>query len=152
MSAMQKNGLENSLRVVMPPPSPTEGAPPTREHSPSRPLPPIGPYAPEPLAEEVTINGHRYRLVSDLDEIGHPPRPVAVPPCSPVELLTARETQIVMLVADGMVNKQIAAALQISEWTVSTHLRRIFAKLNVDTRAAMVTRCVAVLSSARPTR
>jgi hypothetical protein len=38
-------------------------------------------------------------------------------------------------------NKQIAHQLHISEWTVATHLRRIFAKLGVDTRAAMVYRC-----------
>ncbi len=53
-------------------------------------------------------------------------------------LLTARELQIVQLVAKGYVNKQIAHQLQISEWTVSTHLRRVFAKLGVDSRAAMV--------------
>jgi DNA-binding CsgD family transcriptional regulator len=57
-------------------------------------------------------------------------------------LLTAREIQIVALVAEGRVNKQIADALRISEWTVATHLRRIFAKLGVDTRAAMVSRCL----------
>jgi DNA-binding NarL/FixJ family response regulator len=45
-------------------------------------------------------------------------------------------------VATGLVNKQIAFQLRISEWTVSTHLRRIFAKLGVDTRAAMVSRCL----------
>jgi len=56
-------------------------------------------------------------------------------------LLTARELQIAALVAEGLVNKQIAAELEISEWTVSTHLRRVFAKLKVDTRAAMVARC-----------
>ena len=55
--------------------------------------------------------------------------------------LTAREAQIVMLVAEGLVNKQIGGQLGISEWTVSTHLRRIFAKLDVDTRAAMVRKC-----------
>jgi DNA-binding CsgD family transcriptional regulator len=59
--------------------------------------------------------------------------------------LTARELQIVALVADGRVNKQIAQELRISEWTVSTHLRRVFAKLGVDTRAAMVSRCIQAL-------
>lgn len=59
----------------------------------------------------------------------------------PVDILSRRELQIVMLVAEGRVNKQIADQLNISVWTVSTHLRRIFAKLGVDTRSAMVYRC-----------
>lgn len=58
-----------------------------------------------------------------------------------IEPLTPRETQIARLVADGFVNKEIASKLSISEWTVSTHMRRIFAKLGVETRAAMVLRC-----------
>lgn len=61
--------------------------------------------------------------------------------------LTERELQIVQLVAKGNPNKQIAHRLHISEWTVSTHLRRIFAKLGVDSRAAMVYRCSSLLSS-----
>ncbi|HEY9735842.1 MAG TPA: LuxR C-terminal-related transcriptional regulator [Trichocoleus sp.] len=56
-------------------------------------------------------------------------------------LLTPRELQIATLVALGRANKQIAGQLRISEWTVSTHLRRIFMKLGVDSRAAMVYRC-----------
>jgi DNA-binding CsgD family transcriptional regulator len=55
--------------------------------------------------------------------------------------LTRRELQIVTLVAEGRGNKQIAAHLRISPWTVSTHLRRIYAKLGVDCRAAMTYRC-----------
>lgn len=45
------------------------------------------------------------------------------------DILTKRELQIVMLVAEGQANKQVANQLHISEWTVATHLRRIFAKL-----------------------
>ena len=60
-------------------------------------------------------------------------------------LLTNRELQITTLVALGNGNKQIASQLSISEWTVSTHLRRIFVKLGVDSRAAMVYRCAALL-------
>ena len=60
-------------------------------------------------------------------------------------MLTKRELQIVMLVADGLVNKQIADQLNISTWTVSTHMRRIFAKLGVDSRAAMIYRCSKIL-------
>jgi DNA-binding CsgD family transcriptional regulator len=56
-------------------------------------------------------------------------RPVALSP---------REQEIARMVAEGYPNKTIAAVLDISSWTVSTHLRRIFAKLGVHTRAAMV--------------
>jgi DNA-binding NarL/FixJ family response regulator len=56
-------------------------------------------------------------------------------------ILTERELEIAMLVALGWPNKQIADRLHISEWTVSTHLRRVFAKLGVHSRAAMVYRC-----------
>ncbi len=60
-------------------------------------------------------------------------------------LLTERELQIATFVAQGHSNKQIAIHLKISEWTVSSHLRRIFVKLCVDSRAAMVYRCANLL-------
>lgn len=60
---------------------------------------------------------------------------------NPKEILSERELQIVELVAQGKANKQIAKKLKISEWTVSTHLRRVFSKLEVDSRAEMVYRC-----------
>jgi DNA-binding CsgD family transcriptional regulator len=52
--------------------------------------------------------------------------------------ISPRELQIAQLVARGATNQAIANALDISTWTVSTHLRRIFAKLGVGTRAEMV--------------
>jgi DNA-binding NarL/FixJ family response regulator len=65
-------------------------------------------------------------------------------------LLTARELQIATLVAQGLQNKQVAKKLHISEWTVSTHLRRIFAKLHVDSRAAMVYCCAPLIRVLAP--
>ena len=65
------------------------------------------------------------------------------------DILTERELQITTLVARGCLNKQIADKLDISEWTVSTHLRRIFAKLGVNTRAAMVHRCAELIGQPR---
>jgi DNA-binding CsgD family transcriptional regulator len=52
--------------------------------------------------------------------------------------LSPRELQIARLVADGATNRAIGSVLDISLWTVSTHLRRIFAKLGVGSRAEMV--------------
>ena len=54
--------------------------------------------------------------------------------------LSPREQEIVRMVAQGLCNKIIADVLNISSWTVCTHLRRIFAKLGVNSRAAMVAR------------
>ena len=52
--------------------------------------------------------------------------------------LSPREQEIVRLVAEGLPNKCISAVLEISSWTVATHLRRVFAKLGVNSRAAMI--------------
>ncbi len=60
-------------------------------------------------------------------------------------LLTPRELQIATQVALGQSNKQIAKKLKISAWTVATHLRRIFAKLQCDSRSAMVYRCAPLI-------
>ena len=55
-------------------------------------------------------------------------------------MLSPREEEIARMVAAGYPNKTIAAVLDISSWTVGTHLRRVFAKLGVGSRAAMVAR------------
>lgn len=52
--------------------------------------------------------------------------------------LSPREQEIGRMVAKGHPNKVIADVLNISSWTVCTHLRRMFAKLGVGSRAAMV--------------
>lgn len=64
-----------------------------------------------------------------------------------VARLTSRELEIAILVAQGHANKNIAYRLRISEWTVATYLRRIFAKLNVESRAAMVFRCAPLITA-----
>ena len=52
------------------------------------------------------------------------------------EGLTAREIEVLRLVASGRSNSEIAAALVISEHTVARHLQNIFGKLGVSTRTA----------------
>jgi DNA-binding NarL/FixJ family response regulator len=53
-------------------------------------------------------------------------------------VLSNREREILALLADGLVNKQIAARLGISPNTVKTHLELLFEKLGVTTRAEAV--------------
>lgn len=54
--------------------------------------------------------------------------------------LSARELEVVRLVAQGLTDKEIAGQLFISPRTVDGHLRRIFAKVGVVSRAALATR------------
>jgi DNA-binding NarL/FixJ family response regulator len=50
--------------------------------------------------------------------------------------LTARELQVLRLVASGKTNKAIATELFVSEKTVDRHVSNIFAKIDVSSRAA----------------
>ncbi|GAA2745768.1 response regulator transcription factor [Kitasatospora cinereorecta] len=52
--------------------------------------------------------------------------------------LSSREQDVLRLVAEGTSNREIAAALFVSEATVKTHLSHIFAKLGAKDRAAAV--------------
>ncbi|MFE6617045.1 response regulator [Amycolatopsis sp. NPDC057786] len=53
--------------------------------------------------------------------------------------LSAREIEVLRLVAQGSTNADIGRALHISEATVKTHLLRVFGKLDVSDRTAAVT-------------
>jgi DNA-binding NarL/FixJ family response regulator len=50
--------------------------------------------------------------------------------------LSARELEVLRLVAAGKSNREVAAELVISEHTIARHLQNIFAKLGVSSRAA----------------
>ncbi|TYB68662.1 response regulator transcription factor [Nonomuraea sp. PA05] len=56
----------------------------------------------------------------------------------PATAPTPRELEVLRLIARGAANKEVARALLISETTVKTHLKHVFAKLGVDNRAAAV--------------
>jgi DNA-binding NarL/FixJ family response regulator len=60
----------------------------------------------------------------------------------PRESLSARETEVLQLVARGLTNADIGRRLFISEATVKTHLLRLFAKLGVTDRTAAVTTAI----------
>jgi DNA-binding NarL/FixJ family response regulator len=59
------------------------------------------------------------------------------------EPLSARERQVLTLVATGATNRDIAHRLHVAEATVKTYLGRIFTKLDVDDRTAAVTTALA---------
>ncbi|SRR5579871_998955 len=81
----------------------------------------------EQIILDAEVSGARYLLV-------RLPKPQALPALSP------REQEIARMVGQGHSNKIIADVLSISSWTVCTHLRRIFSKLEVTSRAAMIAR------------
>jgi len=60
----------------------------------------------------------------------------------PTESLTDRETEILRLIASGAANKEIAAALGISENTVKTHISNLFQKLGARDRTEAVTKAL----------
>jgi DNA-binding NarL/FixJ family response regulator len=59
---------------------------------------------------------------------------------SPIDPLTAREMEVIQLMAQGLANKQIALALGISEHTVKFHLSSLYAKLGISSRTEAVKR------------
>ena len=78
---------------------------------------------------EIDVAGARYQIL----RFWRPPLATPVP-------LSRREAEIAGLIAQGYANKTIAAELAISQWTVCTYIRRLFAKTGAVSRAAMVAR------------
>ncbi len=84
-------------------------------------------------------------LLAEIDELARDARLMSVVPAQelrPVEpatpahgpVLTARETEVLRLVAEGLSNGQIGARLYIATKTVSVHVTNILAKLGVSSR------------------
>jgi DNA-binding NarL/FixJ family response regulator len=72
----------------------------------------------------------------------------AAPPQAPVRAelpdgLTAREAEVLGLIAAGFNNREIAGRLVISETTVKTHVNHLFAKIDARDRAAAINYAVA---------
>ncbi|TCK59496.1 helix-turn-helix domain-containing protein [Seleniivibrio woodruffii] len=85
-----------------------------------------------PLVNTVLVRrlrNHAYLMDETADET-----PVITPP----EPLTAREQEVLPLILSGKSNKAIADSLFISESTVKSHVRNIFSKFGVATRAELI--------------
>jgi DNA-binding NarL/FixJ family response regulator len=60
------------------------------------------------------------------------------PPARTVEGLTSREAEVLLLIARGLSNAEIADHLTITDHTVKTHINRLFAKMELRDRAQAV--------------
>ncbi|GLY02808.1 response regulator transcription factor [Actinoplanes sp. NBRC 101535] len=107
---------------------------------------------PEAVVEAVRVVARGHSLLSPkaMAALAARASAVSVPAPRPrVELaaLTDREREIVLLVATGLSNEEIACRLSISPHTVKTHVNRAMAKLGTGDRAALI---VAVYDSGVP--
>ena len=59
-----------------------------------------------------------------------------MPRAGRIDGLTAREVEVLKLVAAGLMNRQISERLGVSTRTVDAHLRSIYAKLGVKSRSS----------------
>ena len=73
------------------------------------------------------------RLIEEFAQRGTAP---AAPPA--LDELTARELEVLRLIARGLSNAEIAAELVVSDHTVKTHVARILAKLDLRDRTQAV--------------
>ncbi|MGY1497076.1 response regulator [Streptomyces sp. QTS52] len=74
------------------------------------------------------------RLLERLTE----PEKESAAPAEPPDGLTTRETEVLVLIADGLSNQEIAHQLHVSTATVKTHINNLFAKTGIKDRAQAV--------------
>ena len=97
------------------------------------------------IVGSMTLGKRRYAICSDQPNANS----------TPTDVLTARELQIAVLIAQGFDRKAIGRRLGISADTVGTHLRRTYFKLGVNSRRALAARIAGTVAlhrrSANPT-
>jgi DNA-binding CsgD family transcriptional regulator len=79
---------------------------------------------------------HHLGAATDLARLDAIGAIAAIEPTTAGETLTARELEVIRLIASGRSNRAIAEALDISEKTVARHVSNIFTKLDLSSRAA----------------
>lgn len=91
------------------------------------------------------------RLLEAFAAVMAPPRAApATAPGAPVPVLSARELEILHLIAHGLSNKEIARALRVAPETIKWHLKKIFEKLNVGSRIEAVQSALGFLRDPAP--
>ncbi len=61
--------------------------------------------------------------------------PVAAEPVLPMEGLSSREVEVLVLIGKGLSRREVSELLHLSDNTIATHVRNIYRKLNISSRA-----------------
>jgi DNA-binding NarL/FixJ family response regulator len=94
------------------------------------------------LGDDATASIEERAAAEVFEEVGasrdpeHLAAPTAAGDADPVAGLTAREIEVVRLVAAGRTNREVADELVISDKTVARHLHNVFTKLDLPNRSA----------------
>lgn len=92
------------------------------------------------IVGSVTLGRRRYAICSNYPNAHF----------APADLLTARELQIAVLLAQGFDSKAVGRRLGISPLTVATHRTHAYSKLGVSSRAALAARIAGTVALHRP--
>ena len=78
------------------------------------------------------------RLIQKFDSHRHTPARAAAQSTNESELLSDREKEVLRMVANGYTSAEVGTRMQISAMTVNSHIKNIYRKLQVKTRAQAV--------------
>lgn len=73
-----------------------------------------------------------------MQEFAAAPKAAAKPDLAALPALTTREHEILLLVAQGMTNREIAELIHLSRYTVECHIRKIYQKMDVSSRTRAI--------------
>jgi FixJ family two-component response regulator len=90
----------------------------------------------KPVDDKDLLAAIQRAVAKDVEDLGEEARVADVR--KRVKLLTPRETEVFALVVTGMLNKQIASALGISEKTIKLHRARVMEKMRARSMAELV--------------
>ena len=82
-------------------------------------------------------------ILHELEGTKHTP-PERSSPETPTDPLTARETEILVLMADGLTSREIAQRLVLSVGTIRWYMKHIYSKLDVHSRSQALSRARAL--------
>jgi FixJ family two-component response regulator len=90
----------------------------------------------KPFNDEVLLNALRHAIARSYNVLGREAEMQALRDC--YSSLTSREREVMVLVASGLLNKQVGDQLGISEITVKAHRGKVMRKMNADSLPDLV--------------